>query len=117
MCEVIISKYLDRKLKDMVDIMYEKNYFSLLESSDAYVQRIYDFIQTIPTQLSIKKCKNPKFGKYKVRYTNEPSGMQYFITFNVIDENYYIKDIFFSQNQRIRLYIRNLKTKLNFNKP
>ncbi|TAF77716.1 MAG: hypothetical protein EAZ53_01800 [Bacteroidetes bacterium] len=92
MGEIIISDFLDQKLKNMVYEMYVKNYFRFWDSSEEYVNHIYEFIKTIPSQ-PLKTCKNPIFGKYYARYDNPKSKMKYYITYFTFDDIYYIEDI------------------------
>lgn len=92
MGEIVINPSLKIKLNDLVDTLYFKNYFGYCDSAQNYVDKIVDFIYSIPT-LPVRKCKNPKYGKYFVRYDNKTNKMSYFITYNKIDSNYYIEDI------------------------
>ncbi|TAF74625.1 MAG: hypothetical protein EAZ53_08235 [Bacteroidetes bacterium] len=107
MGQVIINSSLRIKLDDLVDILYYKHFFGYRDSAEKYVQRIYDFIETIPNQ-PLKLCKTPKYGKYYARFKNPNSDMSYYITFNLSKERFYIKDII-SPKTKAYLAIRGLK--------
>lgn len=90
--KIIVSHSLKNKLNELSDILFYKEYFGFKEDASNYVQRIRDFIETIPTK-PLRQCKNPKYGKYFVRYDNKKSKMQFFITFNTNNNRFFIKDI------------------------
>lgn len=90
--QVIYSDYVKEKLDMMTFIMFEKGYFHSLESSEKYISRIYDFIDTIYTQPQ-KTSVSSKYGKYYAKYKNAKSEMHYYITFDTLDGIYYIEDI------------------------
>ena len=89
MGQIIISNNVDNILNELTQILYNKNYFGFQKSADNYVQLIRDFIETIPNK-PLKLCKNPYFGKYYARYDVAKSKMQYFITYEVNKNRYYI---------------------------
>ncbi|TAF77929.1 MAG: hypothetical protein EAZ53_00925 [Bacteroidetes bacterium] len=92
MGKIIYSTSSKIKLDSLVDILFIRNYFGYKADAEKYVQKIKDFIETIPL-LPLKKCLNPKYGKYYARYDNPKSEMKYFITFNKMGDRYLIKDI------------------------
>ena len=92
MGKIIYSHKLEYELNELVVILYYKQYFGFKKDAIEYVQHIRDFIDTISTR-PIKLCKSPKYGKYYARYDNKKSNMQYFITYDTMDEIYYIEDI------------------------
>ncbi len=93
MASIIYSEKLEYKLNELVDILFEKRYFGYKESAKEYVQLIRNFIETIPNQTIVYVCSKPTYGKYYARYTNKKSKFKYYITYNLSDERYYIKDI------------------------
>lgn len=76
----------------MIIALHDKKYFGTLKLSENYVYKIYDFITTIPN-LSLRKCKIPIYGAYFARYDNPKSNMQYFITYNIVGNVYFIEHI------------------------
>lgn len=90
--KVIISRYLELRLTELVEILYEEEYFGFIEDAENYVDRIYDFIEKIPKK-ALRRCFNSKYGEYFARYDNPKSSMQYFITYNKSDNRYYIENI------------------------
>lgn len=107
MGEIILSENILTKLDDLVDILYNKRYFGYKADSKKYVDKIRDFIETIPNQ-PLKLCKTPKYGKYYAHYKNKSSGFSYYITFDMNRERYYIEDII-SPKTKAYLAIRGLK--------
>lgn len=89
MGKIVLSDKIKFKLVELSEILFEKGFFGYKKSADEYVNRIRDFIQTIPNQ-PLKLCKSTKFGKYYVRYDNPTSNMKYFITFNKFENDYFI---------------------------
>ncbi len=77
----------------MTDALFYKNYFGFREDAEQYVQRIRDFIESIPKQTILYKCKTSKYGKFYARYKNKKSGFMYYITFDVNKERYFIENI------------------------
>ncbi|MES2795090.1 MAG: hypothetical protein V4683_03935 [Bacteroidota bacterium] len=90
--KIIISRFLENKLSDLIEILYKDEYFGFIEDAENYVDKIYDFIQSIP-YIPHRECFNSKVGKYFVRYDNPKSNMQYFITFNKSGNRFIIENI------------------------
>ena len=59
---VKITSFLQSKLEDLATILFEKEYFGFLQSSEEYVNKIFHFINTIPIQVK-HYCINVKYGK------------------------------------------------------
>ena len=76
--KVFISPAVVDYLDTLVYQLYKKEYFGFIEDAETYVDKIYDFIETIPF-IPHRECFNSKNGKYFVRYNNPKSKMQYFI--------------------------------------
>ncbi|MEO6639399.1 MAG: hypothetical protein ABIN25_14060 [Ginsengibacter sp.] len=89
--EVILLPSVNDKLKNLVFVLYKKEYFSFLESAEKYVNNIYDFIYAIPT-LQHKPTKNKNYGEYYCRYRHNKNTTWY-ITFDHEDDLYLIKNI------------------------
>ncbi len=93
MGQLILSNNIRNRLDDLVEILYYDNYFKFKESAQKYVDKIYDFIETIPNQTIIYECKTPIYGKYYARYKNPKSGFMYYITYDTMDGIYFIENI------------------------
>jgi hypothetical protein len=91
MGQVIISNRVRVKLKNLVDILYKKEYFGFRDSAKKYVSEIEDTIYSIP-DLKHSKTKNPKVGMYFVRHKPN-SKTTYYICFNTKDDRYLVKTI------------------------
>lgn len=90
--KVIVTRFVENKLCDLIEILYKKEYFGFIEDAETYVDKIYDFIETLP-YIPHRECFNSKNGKYFVRYDNPKSKMQYFIKFNKNGERYLVENI------------------------
>ena len=76
----------------MIAALHNNKYFGTLELAENYVNKILDFITSIP-DLSLKVCKTSKYGKFYARYTNTKTKMQYFITYNIVENIFFIEHI------------------------
>ena len=91
MGQIVYSEKVKKKLKKLVDILYDKEYFGFLDTAENYVDNIRDTIYSIP-DLKHYKTKNHKIGQFFVRHKPN-SKTTYYITFNTKNGNYVIKDI------------------------
>lgn len=94
--EIVFSDEIKIEFKKMMLALHHKKYFGTSELAQNYVNKIIDFITTIPN-LSLRKCKIPIYGAYFARYDSPKSNMQYFITYNIIGDIYYIEHIISSK--------------------
>ena len=64
------SLYLD----DLIEVLYKKNYFGYLESSEIYVSKIYEFVEENIESFPNKKTplKLQHFGKNYIFYKINP---------------------------------------------
>jgi hypothetical protein len=85
--QVIISAGIKRKLNDLVDILYEKEYFGFKADAVKYVNNIIGFIYRIPKQKH-HSTKRLKYGKYYSRFKPNKN-TTYYITFDIIEEYYF----------------------------
>jgi hypothetical protein len=106
--EVILSVHVNQKLKDLVNILIQKEYFGFQEDAQIYVDKIYDYIYTIPS-LPHRKTKKPKHGAYYVVYRVKNKRTQYYITFDKKANQYIIENIFTSHEKGYATYIRGIK--------
>lgn len=52
--EVVLTQFVRNKLLDLVDILYEGEYFGFRADAEYYVDSIYDFMESIPKQQKFK---------------------------------------------------------------
>ena len=76
-------------MNHMVELLSREEWLLsiLLQQPNKYPNRIYDFIDTIPS-LPLRKTKHPKYGKYYARYLVKNKRTQYYIT---LTSNLHIK--------------------------
>lgn len=89
--QVILMPFADNKLMDLVDILYEDEYFGFRADAKKYVDNIYEFIYSIPTQRR-KKTKHNKYGAWYCQYKSNRQ-TTYYICFDMEDDVYLIKNI------------------------
>lgn len=89
--KIVISLKARMMLDELVDILYEENYFSYKKTAQDYVNNIYDFISTIPT-LRYKPTQNKIFGSWYCKYKHNSKTSLYFL-FDIEDQNFLIKNI------------------------
>lgn len=94
--QIVLSKNLIEQLNSITDALHDVKYFGTYELAENYVNKIYSFIATIP-KLSTRKCKTSVYGDFFARYDVLKSSTQYFITYNVVNNKYYIEYIFNSK--------------------
>jgi hypothetical protein len=104
MAQIILSAFVDQNLKNLIEILYKKEYFGFKESAYGYVNKIYDFIYTIPDQAT-RLCKNPQYGKHYAVFKMN-STTTYYITFDFEGEFYLIKNIFNNHGEEYPKYIK-----------
>jgi hypothetical protein len=101
--KVIISSYADNKLLELVDILYECEYFGFRVDAKNYVDEMYDFIYTIPT-LKYKTATNQTRGTFYCKYKPNRNTTWY-VFFDVKNETYLIKNIVNNHSKDYPLYI------------
>lgn len=101
--QVIIQPVVIDYLIDLINVLYDKEYFGFFESSVEYADKITDFILDIPNQKS-KFTKNKRFGKYYCRYKHN-SKTSWFPVFDIEDDVYLIKFITNNHSSSYPLYI------------
>jgi len=106
MAEIIISNDVDNYLADLVDILFKEEYFGFRIDAKNYVDRLYDFIYTIPF-LTFKKTKDIKIGNFYCTYKHS-SNTSWYIIFDVEEETYLIKNITNNHSKDYAEFIANL---------
>lgn len=108
---VIVTKDVKIKLKNLVYELYEKGHFKFINSSEKYVNRIFDAIEKTDKHKSPKpnKPKSQKaYGKFSIPYTTQSKSTTYYITFDKIDNDFLIVD-FFNKNSSDYAQIKGLR--------
>lgn len=90
--KVLISKVVNNKLQDLIQILFYEEYFGFEEQSSEYVSKIYEHINTIP-HLKHRRTENRRYGQYYVIYRVNKKTC-YYITFNKKNSIYFIENIF-----------------------
>jgi len=105
--EVNILPSVRLMLDELVEILYDEEYFGFLDSCYNYLDNIYNFIDTIPT-LKKKPTKRNKYGKWYCAYKHN-SKTTWYITFDVEDGVYLVTHITNNHTTDYPKYIRGLK--------
>ena len=98
---------MEEKLYNLVNILFENEYFGFLENAIKYKDKIVNFINTIPN-LKKKKTKNTMYGYWYCSYKPNRN-TTYFITFDYEDDIYLIKNIFNNHGKGYPAFIRGIK--------
>ena len=104
--QIILEHTLVLKLKALVDILIDKEYFNYLENAESYVHDLYNFIYTIPHQPR-RRTKLPRYGRYYYRYKANAQ-TTYYLTFDVVQDFYFIKNIVSNHTKLYPLYIKGI---------
>lgn len=89
--KIVVSTLVKEKLNELIKILYEEEYFGFKQSAEDYVHKIIEFIYAVPT-LPRKKAKNNIYGNFYCTYKHSYN-TSWYITFDVEDETYLIKNI------------------------
>lgn len=89
------SKGFEKYLERLIFQLYRKNYFGFLDTCFNYVDKIYDFIETIdiPSRKKMTPEELKSKGRYYIKYEANKTTTWY-ILFDQFKENYYINHIF-----------------------
>ncbi len=89
--KIIILTKLEIQLNELIETLYENNYFDFNESAYEYVDKIVTFMNNLPKQ-HFKPIFNVKFGNYYSYYKHNYK-TTWIIFFDKEDENYLVKFI------------------------
>ena len=105
--KIILSREIIIALEDLVDILLDDEYYGFLDSAEDYVNKIYDFIYSIPNQ-PYKQTKNNLLGIFYCcyKYSNRTT---WYITFNKENETYLIKNIANNHSKEYAEFIANIQ--------
>jgi hypothetical protein len=101
--KIIIETRLHDELDELIQKLYDKEYVGFLPTAEDYINKIYDFINTIPNQKS-KLTQNNRYGKYYCKYKHN-SKTSWYIVFDIEDDVYLITN---NHSQNYPIYIRGL---------
>ncbi len=105
--KVIISPFVVNKLESLILVLFENEYFGFMESAMDYVDNIYDFILSIPSEKK-KRTKKSKFGNWYCSYKANRK-TTYFITFDYERGIYLIKNITNNHSSDYPSFIKSIK--------
>lgn len=91
MAKVIYTAFAEIKLKQLINTLYDEEYFGFVAAAESYVNSIYDFIDSLPHQRK-NLCYNPARGTWYCRYQHNRKTF-WFITFDTDGEIFIIRDI------------------------
>ncbi len=89
--QIILTPFADGKLLDLIDTLYEYEYFGFKADAKTYVDKIYEFIYSIPSQKRMK-TKNSKYGVYYCQYKHNWK-TTYYVSFDVENDYYLVRNI------------------------
>jgi chlorite dismutase len=106
--QVIILQPVIDKLNTLVEILFDKDYFSIKENAIAYVDIIYNYMYDIPNKAHRRSLHN-KNGEYFCSYKPN-SRTTWYITFDIEDDLYNIKNITNNHSSDYARFIRGIKS-------
>ncbi len=94
MAEIVISKTVKLFLSDVVDTLYDNEYFGFEDDALKYVEKIYSFIYNELPNIQYKKTPK-RLLKYGVHYSvyRVNKRTAWYVFFNKKDNRYIIKHI------------------------
>ncbi len=101
--EIILLPHVVDDLVELVNILYQQEWFGFFENSLDYVDSIIDFAFSI-SELKCKLTKKNKYGKYYCTYKSKPTA--WYVVFDIEDNVYLIKLITNSKGYHYPTYIR-----------
>jgi hypothetical protein len=101
--KVIIETSLHSELDDLIQKLYDKEYFGFLISAEEYINKIYDFINALPNQKR-KLTNNKRFGKYYCTYKHS-NKTSWYIVFDVEDDTYLVSFVTNNHSHNYPIYI------------
>ncbi len=89
--KIELTGFVKQKLRDLLDVLIEEDYFSYIENAEDYVDKIVDFINTIPKQKRYL-TKRKQYGQWYCRYKANRH-TTWFITFDTNEVIWIIRNI------------------------
>lgn len=91
---IVYSKFFEEIINELIDVLYEKEYFGFKESSKLYTEKIYDYIfENI--EFPISKKSPPSFKKYGQKYLKYKANQRtiWYIFFDQKDHKFLVNYI------------------------
>lgn len=104
--EIVISELLLIKLDFKINTLHNLGYFGHLESSKKYVNEMFDFINTIPSQTLKFRTKNTLQGSYYCKMKVKNKRTVYYFTYDIKENLYLIRNCFSSHEYEYHKYIK-----------
>ena len=92
MKSVKINRVADKKLKELVSILYSEGYFATRAGARDYVKAIYQFCYTIPSK-ALRPVKNSEHGDYYYCQYKANSRTTWYVLFSIVNEVYIITEV------------------------
>jgi hypothetical protein len=89
--KIKIHPHVKYKLIELVEILYDEEYFGFKENAVEYVRNIYRFIYSIPNQRH-RKAKKQKFGDFYCPYKYNKQ-TTYYIFFDKEADLYFVRHV------------------------
>lgn len=102
--KVIITRFVRNKIRNLLKILIEENYFSFEENAQVYISDLINFMFQIP-ELRHHHSPNEKFGKWYCRYKPNKHTTWY-ITFDTDGETYLVKNIINNHTRDYASFLR-----------
>ncbi len=104
--QVVSKPEVSDYITELINVLYDKEYFGFFESSLEYVDKILDFILDIPNQKR-KLTHNKRYGKYYCKYKHN-SKTSWYIVFDIEDDIYLVSFVTNNHSPNYPKYIREL---------
>lgn len=104
--KIVVTNLVKEKLDELIKLLYEEEYFGFKQSAEDYVHYIVEFIYAVPT-LGRKNTKNKLYGSFYCTYKHSHN-TSWYITFDVEDEVYLIKNIANNHSRDYAEFIGNI---------
>jgi hypothetical protein len=104
--QVIVSKKVNDILENLIDILFDEEYFISLEDAVKYVHDITTFIYSIPTK-PYRVAPNKVNGNFYITYKANKNTTWY-IAFDMEDDLYFIQNITNNHSADYPSFVANL---------
>lgn len=101
--KIVISEDAVNRLNELIRILFDEDYFGFMETAIEYAQKIYNFIETIPTQQQ-KPTQNSRHGSFYCRYKAN-NRTDWYILFDKEQDQYLVRNIINNHTREYPFYI------------
>lgn len=102
--KVVVLESVNNKLNDLVLILFENGYFGFVKSALVYVEKIHNFILSIPSQQHYKTLKTD-YGAFYIKFKPNKN-TTYYITFDIIEDHYFLQNVITNHTADYPIYIK-----------